>query len=173
MFDWLKSRLTIKKARQLVGTATTAIYSRQSDLAPLAEELTQGLQPFDQVRMFVAIQYSTLPHAFWSDDPSSDSEFLLAMFNEAEQEFLRDSDESTLEIQRLKAESNLMKAEIDFRIRELSFRNDPDSYDGIRYRMENELKRPISYRENEEIRKIAGQLSKVNAVLAQDAERSK
>jgi hypothetical protein len=172
MFDWLKSQLTIRQARQLVTIATTAIYSRQTDLVPLVEELTRKLQPFDQVRMFVAIQYATLPYLLWEEESPSGSEFLLAMFHEAEQQFLKDSGESALAIQRLKAESNLIKAEFEFFLRKGSFENDPDSYDGIRYRMEKQLKRPVSPQENEKIRVLAAQISEANAVLTRNAKDS-
>jgi hypothetical protein len=122
--------------------------------------------------MFVAIQYATLPYLLWEGESSSDSEFLLAMFHEAEQEFLKDSGESALTIQRLKAECNLTKAEFEFFLRKGSFENDPESYDGMRYRLEKQLKRPVSPQENEKIRAIAAQISEANAVLANSPDEA-
>jgi hypothetical protein len=172
MFDWLKSRLTIRNARQLVSIATTAIYSRQTDLVPLLDELTRKLPPFDQLRMFVAIQYATLPHLLWEDEESSsDSHFLLGMFNQAEQEFLADSGESALAIESNKAKTHLIQAEIEFFIRKGSFETDPDSYDGMRYRMEKQLKRPVSRHENVKLREIARQLAAANAVIDRGVEK--
>lgn len=132
MFAWRRNQLTIKAARKLMSTVMAEIYSRQTDLVSLAVKLSANLQPIEKLRVYVAI-CNVAPYARYvmSDDESpSGTKFLLAIFSEAEKQYLDNPENTFLEIKRLEAERSLIQMDIEFLVHRGVFLNDPYSYEG-------------------------------------------
>jgi len=162
MFKSLRKYFFRQKIKRLIKLASVAIYSEQFDMEILVNNISSSDDGVDLLRAYVAIQTATrlnvpicekdIDHAL--DELHSSEQHI----NEPDFETILGLHKDLAEIYWLKKTETILEAK-------LSYKTDEYSYEGMLYRLENDMKGPATNQEREKYRKLSKAIHEADGKL--------